>query len=165
MSEPPWLRVARKYLGVREIKGPKHNSKILAFWDRIRVRITNDETPWCAAGIGGWLEEAGYKSTRSGLALSYARYGFPMSYPAVGSIAYKNRYNSAGKVVGGHVFIVVGQRSNGDIVGIGANQGDAVSIASFRERDILGYRWPTGDLPPRVALPLYSKAFTPLSES
>lgn len=53
MAEPKWLVEARRYIGEREIKGPKHNPKILQMWKDIkRGGIKDDETPWCAAFVG-----------------------------------------------------------------------------------------------------------------
>lgn len=71
MTEPVWLRIARGYLGQREIVGRKHNPLILRWWQRIRAPFTDDETPWCAGFVGGVLEEAGIKSSRSAAARSY----------------------------------------------------------------------------------------------
>lgn len=65
MSEPAWVIEARKYIGERELKGPKHNSLILQMWRDIkRGGIKDDETPWCAAFVGAVLERCGIKSTR-----------------------------------------------------------------------------------------------------
>lgn len=70
------LACAERYLGVHEIKGVRHNPKILKFWDRIKMGgINDDETYWCAAFVGACLEECGYRSTRSGRARSYEKWG------------------------------------------------------------------------------------------
>jgi len=135
----------------------------VAFWQRLRIGVADDETPWCAAFVGAMLEDAGHKSTRSGWALSYAKYGWPVAYPAVGAIAYMQRKNSAGKVIGGHVGFVVGERADGSIMLLGGNQGDRVSVAPFSKARIMGYRWPTSRIPQRAPLPIYSKDNAPLS--
>lgn len=164
MREPAWIGVARGYLGVREVKGRVNNPKIVSFFARIRASIFDDETPWCAAFVGSCLEECGIRSTRAAYALSYANYGTKLDFPAVGAIAYMRRFNSAGKVIGGHVIFVLGQRADGSIVGIGGNQADQVSIASFPVSRIMGYRCPPGYTLVRAPLPIYSKDGTPLSE-
>ena len=75
------LECAQKYLGLKEIKGRIHEPQILKFWDRIKLGgINDDETPWCAAFVGAVLEECGFKSTRSGRARSYSRWGVRCNY-------------------------------------------------------------------------------------
>ena len=70
--EPVWLSIARKYIGTKEIKGIKHEPKIVQWWRAIkRGGIKDDETPWCAAFVGGVLEEAGIISSRNEGARSY----------------------------------------------------------------------------------------------
>ncbi len=164
MQEPKWVQVARKYLGVREIKGQRDNPTIVSFFQRVLAVKYSDETPWCAVFVYNCLKEAGYPYKKSAWALSIASYGWAMDYPAVGAIAYMERKNSAGKVVGGHTIFVLGERADGSIVGIGGNTSDAVTVASYPKERILGYRWPTDALPPRAPLPIYSKDGTPISE-
>jgi uncharacterized protein (TIGR02594 family) len=132
-----------------------NNSKIVRMFDRIKVGVNDDETPWCAAFVGNCLEEVGIKSTRSAWALSYADYG--VKAPCVpGAIAYMQRKNAAGKVIGGHVAFVVGRDQRGNIMLLGGNQGDKVSVAPFAPSRIMGYRWPKLPSPPVSALPMYA---------
>ncbi|MGE9658889.1 hypothetical protein ACQP6C_10405 [Snodgrassella alvi] len=50
MNELSWISEARKHIGLREIKGAKHNPTILA-WLKYNKESTawwrDDETPWC----------------------------------------------------------------------------------------------------------------------
>lgn len=167
MSKAPWFDIAQKYIGLKENKGSKHAPLIVQMWARIKLAgIKDDETPWCAAFVGSCLEEAGIKSTRSAAALSYEKYGTGLNYPVVGAIAYKKRYNSAGKTIGGHVFFVAGQDAQGRIMGLGGNQSDQVCIAPFNKSVILGYRWPNGyPIPARVTLPLVAGGTNTVSEA
>jgi uncharacterized protein (TIGR02594 family) len=56
---------------------------------------------------------------------------------------------------GGHVGFVVGRDLQKNLLVLGGNQGDAVSIAAFRPERAVGYRWPTDAMPPvAAALPL-----------
>lgn len=135
---PAWLDKARSYLGEREIKGPKHNSKILRMFELIRTPwFRDDETPWCAAFVGACLEEVGIVSTRSAAALSYANFGVELPRPAVGAIAVKKRNG------GGHVGFVVGRDKNGRLLILGGNQNDMVTISPYREDDFFTFRWPS----------------------
>lgn len=150
MSEPRWLVEARKSQGVRETPGPKHTAAILRFWVQVRSAITNDETPWCAAFVGGVLEAVGILSTRSAAARSYLKWGIGLEAAVPGCLAVFWR----GSVDGGsgHVAFVVGQDVRGRLLCLGGNQGDAVSIAPFERNRVLGFRWPAGEPLNRNAL-------------
>lgn len=92
MSEPRWLTEARKYIGLKEIKGPQHNPDILQFWRDIkRSGIKDDETPWCAAFAGAVLERSGIRSSRFESAKSYLQWGRELQTPALGCIAVFTR--------------------------------------------------------------------------
>lgn len=137
-NEPIWLQVAKSYIGTQEVVGYKHNPIILGWWKRLGLPFTDDETPWCAGFVGGVLEECQLKSTRSGLALSYANYGVRLSGPAVGAIASMKRNG------GGHVGIVAGKNKKGQILLVGGNQSNAVNVKAFPAERIIAYTWPTG---------------------
>ena len=81
MKELSWISEARKYIGLREIKGVKHNPKILEWLDDMGKYGTEskakqskakqskakqskawwreDETPWCGLFVGHCLGETG----------------------------------------------------------------------------------------------------------
>lgn len=144
MTEPRWLVGARKYIGEREIKGRKHNPLILRWWTVIRAPFTDDETPWCAAFVGGMLEAAGVKSSRSAAARSYMKWGRSLANPALGCIVVFERGPR-----NGHVGFLVGiDGRTGNLLILGGNQGDAVNIRAFPPSRLLGYRWPDdGSIP------------------
>lgn len=139
INEPIWLAEARKHIGEREIKGSKHNPFILLLWRLIkRGGIKDDETPWCAAFVGGMLEEVGIKSSRFESAKSYLEWGTKLSAPIVGCVVIFSR------VGGGHVGFVTGQDAKGNLLVLGGNQGDEVNIRAFKRDSVVGYRWPAG---------------------
>lgn len=139
-NEPRWLEEARKHTGLKEIKGPSHNPLILQFWKDIRRSgIQDDETPWCAAFTGAMLERAGIRSTRFESAKSYLDWGTELKAPLYGCVVVSGRQG------GGHVGFVVGEKQNGDLMVLGGNQGDAVSICAFSRDRVLGYRWPENE--------------------
>lgn len=137
---PRWLDHARAYLGLREIPGRAHNPKIINWWRKIRMGFSDDETPWCAGFVGGVLEECGIRSSRSAAARSYVKFGKKLSKPAYGCIVVFWR----GKRTGwsGHVGFVVGVDSRGNLMVLGGNQGNAVTIKPFSRARVLAYRWP-----------------------
>lgn len=149
--EPAWLIEARRYIGTREIPGARHEPKILAWWKAIRRGgIKDDETPWCAAFVGGCLEAVGLVSTRFESAASYLSWGQRLEAPEVGAVVVFTREG------GGHVGFVVGRDYAGNLLVLGGNQGNAVSIAAFARGRVTGYRWP-------AAVPLPEPALLPIA--
>jgi uncharacterized protein (TIGR02594 family) len=139
-GDPPWLTIARGYLGMREIVGPKHEAKVVSLWKKAQVPgVNDDETPWCAAYVSAVLEEAGIVSKRTGWARGYLKWGQKLGAAAVGAIVVFERGPNAG-----HVGFVVGRDARGNLMVLGGNQGNAVTIASFPKSRVLGYRWPPG---------------------
>lgn len=91
-------------------------------------------------------------------ARAYLDYGTRLRKPAYGCLAVKSR------VGGGHVFFVVGELEDGSLVGLGGNQGDAVTYARFSRDSIDGYIWPAWGngvpsmpSPERYVLPQYGQ--------
>ena len=144
LDEPKWLQVARSYLGLHEYKGNRHNPKILEWWIKIRMPFTDDETPWCAGFVGGVLEECGIRSTRSAGARSYLwqHWGMQLKGPCVGAVVVFWRGSRTGTK--GHVGFVVGRDQHGNLMVIGGNQGDAVTIKPFSTDRVLSDHYPAG---------------------
>ena len=140
-KQPKWLVVAKRYLGLAEIKGGRHNAKIIQFWKRCKLAFRDDETPWCAGFVGGVLEECGIRSTRSGMARSYLRWGEECE-PETGAIVvyWRGSIDSSS----GHVGFVAGPTAGGFIPTLGGNQGDRVCVKSYPASRALGFRRPKG---------------------
>lgn len=150
--KPKWLIEAEKYIGLKEISGPHHNPQILEFWDDIKMGgVNDDETPWCAAFVGGVLEDSGIKSTRSGLAKSYLNWGVKLDKPVEGCIVVFTRKG------GGHVGFVEGVDKSGNLYVLGGNQSDAVNVKLFKTDNVVGYRWPS-DQPKSNTLPVLTSS-------
>ena len=155
MAELPWIKEARRFIGEREIKGPEHNPLIVQWWKDIkRGGIKDDETPWCAAFTGAMLEHVGIRSSRFESAKSYLEWGTGLKEPAYGCVVVFTRTG------GGHVGFVVGRDEKGNLLVLGGNQGDAVSIAAFSVSRVSGYRWPSGVQFDQQPLPLGSAALS-----
>jgi uncharacterized protein (TIGR02594 family) len=151
LHEPAWLIEARRHIGVREIKGPTHEPKILTWWKAIkRGGIKDDETPWCAAFVGAMLENVGLISSRFESARSYLDWGVKLDQADLGCIVVFSRDG------GGHVGFVVGRDPAHRLMVLGGNQGDEVNIRTFDRSRVTGYRWPKAvPLPMAAPLPLY----------
>lgn len=153
-AEPPWLVNARRHIGLREIPGPKHHAQILKWWSAIRAPFIDDETPWCAAFVGGIFEAAGVRSTRSAAARSYANDPdrFRKIKPAQGAVVVFWRGTPDGW--SGHVAFLAGVSATGDLWVIGGNQGDAVTLAKFPPARVIGYYWPADSALDPAAFPV-----------
>lgn len=149
MADQPWVTEAKKYIGQKEIKGTKHNPFVLRLWSLIRAPFTDDETPWCAGFVGGMLEAAGIKSTRSAWARSYRTWGVGLSSAVPGCIVVFERGPTSG-----HVAFVLGKDRAGNLMCLGGNQGDMVKVSPFSKARVLSYRWPAGVRVVKDALPL-----------
>lgn len=147
--KPTWLRKALSYLGEKEIKGPINSPVITSWWKKIRAPFNDDETPWCAAFVGGVLEDCDILSTRSAAARSYQNWGNKIDGPCVGAVVVFWRGSPSGAF--GHVAFVVGKDQTGNLMVLGGNQGDEVNIKPFANERVLSYHWPRShDIPRNV---------------
>ena len=140
-SEPVWLRRAKQEIGVTEIAGKQHSKRVLSYWELSKLYFTDDETPWCAGFVGAMLEDCGIKSTRSGMARSYEKWGQPCGAVPGAIVVFWRGSKSSGS---GHVGFVTGKDQHGNIMVLGGNQSDAVNIKPFSTDRVVGYRWPSG---------------------
>lgn len=146
-GKPPWITQAEKYIGTKEIEGREHNPQVIEWWKFIGEDYVDDETPWCAAYVGGILEEIEIRSTRSGWARSYRHWGQECE-PTLGAIAVFKRGD------GGHVGFVMGVDASGDLMILGGNQSNAVNISPFSRTHLIATRWPKDyEVPENVCLP------------
>lgn len=137
-TDPQWLDSARAYLGTREYPGAATNPVIAMFWKMAKLSgIKDDAVPWCSGFACAMVEAAGIRSPRSDSAKSWLTWGKPLSAPALGAIAVFQRPG------GWHVGFVVGRDERGNLMILGGNQGDSVSIAAFPASRLVGLRYPT----------------------
>jgi len=140
-GEPVWLRRARQEIGVTEIAGRQHSKRILSYWELAKLPFRDDETPWCSGYVSAMLEDCGIKSTRSGMARSYEKWGQPCgAIPGAVAVFWRGSRSSGF----GHVGFLTGKDQHGNLMILGGNQGDAVNIKPFSTSRLVGYRWPAG---------------------
>lgn len=145
-GEPYWLQLARQDLGLREVPGHIHAPRILEMWRTVKASFTDDETPWCGGAVGAWMTEAGIAPPAAcWRAKNWLDWGKRIAVPVVGCVVVFGRDG------GGHVALAVGRTGAGDLVCLGGNQGNGVSLAAFSQVRVLGYRLPPGD---RMYVPL-----------
>lgn len=155
LTQPAWLTIAHSYLGVTEAKGPQNNKHVLKWWKDIGTSFDQDSVPWCGAFTGGVLFEAGIKPVKGGAsARAWLKLPVKLDKPAVGCVVVFWRGKKSG--ASGHVGFVVGKDKRGNLMVLGGNQGDAVTIKPFGVDRVLGYRWPgVYPYPERFKLPVF----------
>ena len=134
---PPWVLLALREIGTKEMVGDVANHEIVSYWRdaRITPHVFSDEIAWCAAFAGAMLERSGFNSSRSGLARSYSRAPFVSVPYRFGAIAV---YSSTRGAWAGHVGFALNARG----VLLGGNQSDSVSVATYDTSTLVGYFWP-----------------------
>jgi uncharacterized protein (TIGR02594 family) len=151
MREPRWLKIARSYNGLREVRGPKHNPVILRWLEKLRAWWRDDETPWCGVFVAHCMQEAGLPyPTLYMRAKAWSDYGARLrpQFLAPGAILVFDR---AG---GGHVGFYVGEDATHYHV-LGGNQANAVNIMRLGKGRLLASRWPKGE--PVLGKPVHLK--------
>lgn len=141
---PTWLRLAYSHLGLREIVGSQHNAEILGWWKRLSLPFKDDETPWCAGFVNAMVQAAGLpivgKNRAAALGWRWNGYGTRLDGPALGAIMSMERPGRPGS---GHMTFVAGRDKNGNIMGLGGNQGNVVSINPYHASNRKAqYHWP-----------------------
>ena len=156
------IAAARSTIGIKEIPGLLHNPEILKMFSTVgHGWVKDDETPWCAAYIGWVLSTIGIKGTGKLNARSYLEWGEVVKIDDAlpGDICIKSRGDKNSWT--GHVFFVTKVDAK-RIYGIGGNQSNAVTEASFLRRDVLGVRrapggMKTGPMAPEVLAKMGSR--------
>ena len=136
LTELAWIVEARKHIGLREVKGSKHNPIILSWLKKLKAWWYEDESAWCATYVAHCLSEVGITVPKHWYrALDYLNYGTRLIRPAYGCVAVKQRKG------GGHVCFVVGQTKEGKLVCLGGNQNDMVCFAIYDKEDFDAFMW------------------------
>ncbi|HET7715534.1 MAG TPA: TIGR02594 family protein [Bauldia sp.] len=135
--------IAKSYLGIKEIAGPRDNPKIMEMYASVgHDWVEHDETAWCAAFVGHCLEKAGIRSTRALNARSYLTFGEPVAVTDAreGDIVVFERGSSSWQ---GHVAFFIKATAT-QIEVLGGNQSNGVTIARYPRSRLLGIRRPIG---------------------
>lgn len=143
MSDSIWLIKARSYLGLKEYPGAANNPTIGGWLARLKASWRDDETSWCGTFVAECFTEAGIDPVKNWAgARNWLNFGIKLPAPTVGCVVVFWRESITGWK--GHVGFVVGKDKAGNLMVLGGNQGDAVTIKPFGRDRVLGYRWPAG---------------------
>lgn len=140
-TNPPWLIKAKEYIGLKEIPGPRHNTKILSWLSKLGAWWRDDETPWCGVYVAHCMREVGLPVPKFWMrALAWGDYGANLraSHVAPGAILVFSRKG------GGHVGFYVGEDKTYFYV-LGGNQSNSVNIAKIAKARCVAIRWPRGE--------------------
>lgn len=139
MTELSYVAIARRDIGLKEIKGPQHAGRIVEALRQLKAWWKDDETPWCGVILAAWMKEANLPYPKEYYrALAWKDYGV-QSDIQYGAIAVLTRKG------GGHVGIVTAATSDLKYVRLlGGNQGDSVSESWFPLERISAFRMPVG---------------------
>jgi uncharacterized protein (TIGR02594 family) len=133
------MEIARRELGVTEVPGKASNQRILEYHKHTRLLAQMDEVNWCSAFANFVMETAGYVGTRSPLARSWLDWGVKIEQPSFGCIVVLKRGYLSWQ---GHVGFLERTVGTDRLRILGGNQGNRVSVGTFRRADVLGYRLP-----------------------
>lgn len=163
LKELDWIATGKQYVGLREVKGARHNPNIQMMLKYLGAWWTDDETPWCGVFTAYCLKKNGITIPKHWYrALDYKNYGAKLSKPCYGCIAIKTRKG------GGHVAFVVGKTKDGRLVCLGGNQNDMVCYAVYKASDFEEFRWygrTNTPLQGRYDLPVLNVSATKVTEA
>lgn len=141
---PRLLQEGLKLYGVKEGKGALDNPVILGWAKDVGLEkvYVSDATAWCGLWMAKVVSEAGYDVVAGPLwALNWSTFGVKADTPSLGDILVFNRYNKAGKLIGGHVGEYVGEDADYYHV-LGGNTQDDVSIGRIAKTRLKAARRP-----------------------
>jgi uncharacterized protein (TIGR02594 family) len=141
----PWMAVAMRELGQREIRGARHNPRIVQYHATTTLRATTDETAWCSSFVNWSLQQAGVGGTNSAAAASWLNWGqmSPARAGAITVIYNQGAARSSLSVSGNHVGFLIQETATHYRL-LGGNQSNRVRISSYPKSSwrLKGYRWP-----------------------
>jgi uncharacterized protein (TIGR02594 family) len=141
-SQPPIVRAALKYYGLKECPGGADNPVIIQW--AVEFRITwyvHDSTAWCSLYMGKNAQDAGYTPpgpARLLAADSWVDWGIPIPFDKIqtGDILVFDRPG------GGHHVAWAVAKDEQAYHGWGGNTGDAVAIARLAAHRLMAARRP-----------------------
>lgn len=133
----PWMAVAAREIGQREIPSVPSNPRILQYHATTSLHATVDEVAWCSAFVNWCLKQVGITGTNSAAASSWLHWG-RASVPLPGSVSVVQKRTGEK-----HVAFWVSQGSDHYTL-LGGNQSHQVKMSNFPKSSyvILGHRWP-----------------------
>lgn len=137
---PRHLAIAQAELGVHEVRGARHEARVLQYHQATSLRARDDETSWCSSFVNWTMQQAGVRGTGSAAARSWLQWGRAVTQDAAhvrpGDVIVFPRGNNPAQ---GHVAIVAEVLDGGRVKVIGGNQsvrGEGYDGVTYAERTL-----------------------------
>lgn len=133
----PWMDVAKKEMGVKEVPGRQDNPRIVEYLETTDYELPSgyeDEIPWCSAFVNWCLKQVGIKGTNSAWSQSWRKWGRGISEPVKGCLVV---FHWSG--ISGHVGFCYDFDDDGVYI-LGGNQHNSVNITYFYYDNVVAYR-------------------------
>lgn len=134
-TQSGFLNTAAQWIGKDE---DKDKAALSAFISKAGITINPASTAWCAAFANAVLYANDIKGTGEVNAKSFLQWGIATTQPQPGDIAVL--WRGSRDSWQGHVGFFKGFDSNGNVLILGGNQDDKVSIEAFSADRVLGFR-------------------------
>lgn len=125
-------QVARQYTGLNEYQDTAELKRLIGFDPR------GKENAWCAGFVNAVLKKSGIQGTGQLNARSFLEWGRAVTDPQDGDVVVLWRGSKSSWQ--GHVGFYKGTDKDGNILILGGNQGNEVSIESFPRSRVLAFR-------------------------
>lgn len=132
------IQTALGEYGVTEIKGPRHNARILCYMSEAGFDFIDDETAWCSIFVNWVCFKAGAKMSGKANARSWLNVGETVFEPRAGDIVvfWRDKQDSWK----GHVGFFVAYSEDGKgVYTLGGNQNNQVNITLYPNSKLLGF--------------------------
>ena len=134
--------IAQRFVGVEEVPGQRDNAQILAMLRLDDAWPEHDEVPWCSGFMNyvAWLLRL--PRSKSLAARSWLDVGRPIPlHQAYVGFDVVVLYRGARHGPSGHVGLYAGiGREEEQVLLLGGNQGNMVSVAPYPEERVIGVR-------------------------
>ena len=154
-----FLITARAELGMHEAPGERDTPRVLEYLRTVskpawaRLGLLHDATPWCSAFANWTVIKNALQGTGKANARSWLKWGEAIEEPIPGCLVVYSRpptpwsghVHFFDRFEGKETIRTVGgasMRVADHVVGVGGNQGNAVSLKAYPGSRVLGYRVP-----------------------
>jgi len=137
-----WMEFAIREYGIPGLSRRGRTVNVVAYLKATGVGRSSDETAWCSAFVNWCMLMASFPGTGKANARSWLEWGgASLDFPVYGCVVVLWRGSQNGAL--GHVGFFVGMQGD-NLLLLGGNQGNAVSVRPYSKERVLGLRWLEG---------------------